>query len=193
MPWVLSDYTSSSLNLASPSSYRDLSKPMGAQNASRTQEYIDRYESLMSSGGAGPSSGEMPPFHYGSHYSTMVGVVLHYLVRLQPFAALHCEVQDGFDVPDRLFSSVPHTWYQNTHVLSEVKELTPEWFTLPDFLRNLNAFDFGKTHDGRAVHDVELPPWADNSPEKFIRLNREVRLLLYPNLLLFYSFFTLFI
>ena len=82
---------------------------------------------------------------YGSHYSTMVGVVLHYLVRLQPFADLHRNIQNGgFDLPDRLFSSVAETWNHNTTMLSEVKELTPEWYTLPDFLRNCNEFPFGQ-------------------------------------------------
>jgi hypothetical protein len=83
-------------------------------------------------------------------------------------------VQDGhFDVSDRLFSSVPNAWEQNTRILSEVKELTPEWFTLPDFLKNINNFDLGVGHDGRVVQDVALPPWATGSAEKFIRLNRE--------------------
>ena len=30
-PWVLADYTSPTLDLSEPSTYRDLSKPMGAQ------------------------------------------------------------------------------------------------------------------------------------------------------------------
>lgn len=30
-----------------------------------------------------------------------------------------------------------------TSALSEVKELTPEWYTLPDFLTNVNGFQFG--------------------------------------------------
>lgn len=44
---------------------------------------------------------------------------------------------------------------------------------LPDFLRNINKFDFGTSHDNRKIEDVDLPPWADGSPEKFIRINRE--------------------
>ena len=110
---------------------------------------------------------------YGSHYSTMVGVVLHYLVRIQPFAALHKEMQAGhFDVADRLFASIPRTWHHNTHQLSEVKELTPEWFTLPDIFRNVNNFDLGFTQDGERIDDVELPPWA-STPEEFVRINRQ--------------------
>jgi Beige/BEACH domain len=110
---------------------------------------------------------------YGSHYSTMMGVVLHFLVRLQPFASLHREMQSGhFDVPDRLFSSIPRSFKHNTTQLSEVKELTPEWFTTPEMFRNVNNFDFGQTQDGDAVGDVMLPPWAA-SAEEFVRINRE--------------------
>ena len=32
MPWVVSDYTSSKLDLENPAVFRDLSKPMGALN-----------------------------------------------------------------------------------------------------------------------------------------------------------------
>ncbi|CAN0449229.1 unnamed protein product, partial [Laminaria digitata] len=53
-------------------------------------------------------------------------------------------LQNGtFDVADRLFSSVSRSWDMCTSALSEVKELTPEWYTLPDFLTNVNDFGLG--------------------------------------------------
>lgn len=58
---------------------------MGALNPDRLAEFIDRYRSF--------DDPDIPAFMYGSHYSTAVGVVLHYLVRLQPFADLHREMQ----------------------------------------------------------------------------------------------------
>lgn len=58
---------------------------MGAVNPDRLAEFIDRYRSF--------DDPDIPSFMYGSHYSTAVGVVLHYLVRLQPFAELHKEMQ----------------------------------------------------------------------------------------------------
>lgn len=165
MPWVLAQYDKDTIDLSDPSVYRDLSKPVGALNAERLESFIDRFESFKDS--------EIPPFMYGSHYSTMVGVVLHFLVRLQPFASLHMNIQNGhFDVPDRLFSSIPRAWEHNTTMLSEVKELTPEWFTLPEFLKNVNGYEFGKMQSNESVGDVELPPWA-SSAEEFIRINRE--------------------
>lgn len=69
---------------------------MGAVNPERLAEFIDRYRSF--------DDPDIPSFMYGSHYSTAVGVVLHYLVRLQPFAGLHKEMQV------RSFVLVPVVW-----------------------------------------------------------------------------------
>ena len=109
-----------------------------------------------------------------SHYSTNAGVVLHFLVRLHPFAGLHRQLQGGnFDVADRLFSSVPRTWEMCTgSSAAEVKELTPEWYCAPSFLKNGNKFKLGTSQDGDIIGDVALPPWAKGSPEKFIEVMR---------------------
>ena len=72
-----------------------------------------------------------------------------------------CLSQDGkFDRSDRLFHSVEACFASCTSTSSDVKELTPEFFYLPDFLRNLNGLDLGKRYDGEPVCDVVLPPWA---------------------------------
>lgn len=75
-----------------------------------------------------------------------------------------------FDVSDRLFSSIPRSYQHNTTQLSEVKELTPEWFTNPNMFRNINKYDLGRTQENKTVDDVDLPPWA-KSPEDFVRIN----------------------
>lgn len=104
MPWVLSNYTSEEIpDLTDRSNFRDLTKPVGALNADRLNDFMERFETF-----ADPT---IPPFMYGSHYSTSAGVVFHFLVRMHPFAGLHRQLQGGyFDVADRLFSSVPRTW-----------------------------------------------------------------------------------
>jgi hypothetical protein len=162
-PWVLADYTSEEIpDLTDKKSFRDLTKPVGALNPQRLEELIERFSSF-----ADPY---MPPFMYGSHYSTSAGVVLHFLVRLHPFAGLHRQLQGGnFDVADRLFSSVPRTFSMVTGTsAAEVKELTPEWYCNPTFLKNSNSFKLGTSQDGEVLGDVELPPWAKGSPEKFV-------------------------
>lgn len=167
MPWVLADYKSEEIpDLRDPENYRDLRKPMGALNPKRLEDFIERFNTF-----ADPS---IPPFMYGSHYSTSAGVVLHFLVRLHPFAGLHRSLQGGhFDVADRLFASVPRTWEMCTgSSAAEVKELTPEWYCNPAFLKNTNKFKLGTSQDGEVLGEVELPPWAKGKPETFIEVMR---------------------
>lgn len=163
-PWVLSNYESETLDLSDPHNFRDLSKPMGALNPTRLDEYWERYNSF--------DDPVIPKFLYGSHYSTCAGVVLFFLFRLQPFAELQRRMQGGsFDLPDRLFYSIKETWGMCNSQMSEVKELTPEFYCDANFLRNVNRFALGKRHDQEVVNDVQLPPWAA-TPEEFVRINR---------------------
>jgi hypothetical protein len=167
MPWVLANYKDEDIpDLYDPSNFRDLSKPVGALNPSRLQDFIERFSTF-----ADPL---IPPFMYGSHYSTSAGVVLHFLVRMHPFAGLHRQLQSGhFDVADRLFSSIPRTWDMCTgSSAAEVKELTPEFYCNPSFLKNANNFKLGTSQDGDVLGDVTLPPWANGSPEKFVEVMR---------------------
>ncbi|RYG41534.1 hypothetical protein EON68_02975, partial [archaeon] len=148
-PWVLSDYTSPALDITDPASYRDLTRPMGALAIERLKEFRARFSTL--------DEEVMPRFLYGSHYSTAVGTIVHYLIRLHPFTRIHVAYQDGhFDVTDRLFSSVEYTWSMNTQNMSEVKELTPEWYSQPHFLVNHARYNFGELQDGTRVVDEEV-------------------------------------
>lgn len=52
----------------------------------------------------------VPPFFYGTHYSSP-GVVFNFLVRISPFTEYLKNLQGGrFDLPDRLFSSLISSW-----------------------------------------------------------------------------------
>ena len=51
-PWVLSDYTSRNLDLSSPASFRDLSKPIGAVNDERLLFFRERFRDMPHSPGA---------------------------------------------------------------------------------------------------------------------------------------------
>ena len=53
-----------------------------------------------------------------------------------------------------------------------MKELIPEFFYLPDFLRNSNRFDLGEHQRGGYVGDVQLPPWSMGDARIFVRLHR---------------------
>ena len=68
MPWVLRDYSSPRLDLADPASYRDLARPIGAQTEERRRLFRSRYAGWADADG-------VPPFHYGSHYSSAAYVL----------------------------------------------------------------------------------------------------------------------
>ncbi|BFG00947.1 neurobeachin [Drosophila madeirensis] len=162
-PWVLTNYESKDLDLSLPSNYRDLSKPIGALNPSRRAYFEERYESW--------DSDTIPPFHYGTHYST-AAFTLNWLVRVEPFTTMFLALQGGkFDYPDRLFSSVSLSWKNCQRDTSDVKELIPEWYFLPEMFYNASGYRLGHREDGALVDDIELPPWA-KSPEEFVRINR---------------------
>ena len=165
-PWVLADYTSEKLDLSAPGTLRDLTLPVGALNPARRAALVERFTAL-----AAENNSDLPPFHHGSHYSTPGGV-LHWLIRLQPYTALHRALQGGhFDHGDRLFHSVPAAWSGAWNNAADVRELTPEFFCSPEFLLNGEGHDLGQRQDGQRVSHVTLPPWAHGDPAAFVRAN----------------------
>ena len=118
-PWVVSDYTSETLDFSDPMVFRDLSKPIGSHDPGA----ISLYSSATS--------------------------VRYFLGRLEPFTSSIIP-----STRSDAFTSISAAWARNSW------ELTPEFFTLPDFLLG------GK--DG----DVALPTWARGSADEFIRINR---------------------
>jgi hypothetical protein len=142
LPWVICDYIGDVLSIKNPKFFRDLSKSMGAVGSdNRTKLFMERFENN------DPFS-NVPKFHFGSHYSSPA-IILQYLVRLAPFTQGAIQLQSGkFDLPDRLFFSMEESYRGATEELSDVRELIPEFYFLPDFLINREKLDFGKTQTG---------------------------------------------
>ncbi|KAJ5649607.1 uncharacterized protein N7484_003330 [Penicillium longicatenatum] len=169
-PWVLADYTSEELDLTNPKTFRDLSRPMGCQTPDREAGFRERYNAFAEMG-----DDNSPPFHYGTHYSSAM-IVCSYLIRLQPFVKSYLLLQGGtFDHADRLFYSIRKAWESASRGnMTDVRELTPEFFYLPEFLINSNKYDFGLLQNMTTTIDsVELPPWAKGDPKIFIQKHRE--------------------
>uniref|UniRef100_A0A452TWW0 Lysosomal-trafficking regulator n=1 Tax=Ursus maritimus TaxID=29073 RepID=A0A452TWW0_URSMA len=177
-PFILADYVSETLDLSDPSVYRNLSKPIAVQYKEKEDRYVDTYKYLEEEYRKGAREDDpMPPvqpYHYGSHYSNS-GTVLHFLVRMPPFTKMFLAYQDqSFDIPDRTFHSTNTTWRLSSfESMTDVKELIPEFFYLPEFLVNREGFDFGVRQNGERVNHVNLPPWARNDPRLFILIHRQ--------------------
>ena len=78
-PWILAEYKSNEEpDLTDPATFRDLTKPMGAQTDQRLVQFKKRFKDW------DDPHGDTPPYHYGTHYSSAM-IVSSYLVRLEPF------------------------------------------------------------------------------------------------------------
>ena len=181
-PFILRDYASATLDITSPSTFRDLSKPMGAQDEGRLAKFLEKYDNLT-------DMEDEVPYHYGSHYSNL-GSVLHFLVRVEPFTQFFLEFQGGRSTSrtapstrsSRPGCSPPRTRAPTSrrfagfffdYVINSVFLAHPEFFYFPEFLCNINRFDMGVMQDDTRVGDVALPPWANGSARQFILRHRQ--------------------
>uniref|UniRef100_A0A8C2J1I4 Lysosomal trafficking regulator n=1 Tax=Cyprinus carpio TaxID=7962 RepID=A0A8C2J1I4_CYPCA len=169
-PFILRDYTSETLDLQDTSIYR--SEPTTFQPLQEKLVYLE--EEYKKGKVEDDPMPPVQPYHYGSHYSNS-GTVLHFLVRLPPFTKMFLAYQDqSFDIPDRTFHSMNTTWRLSSYEsMTDVKELIPEFFYLPEFLVNREGFDFGVRQNSERVNHVNLPPWARNDPRLFILIHRQ--------------------
>lgn len=166
-PWIISNYTDSELDLTNPKNFRDLTKPIGIQNPQQEEFVRQKYAAMLEMDDTGDAA------HYLTHYSSAM-MVASYLVRLQPYMAAFSLIQGGLDHADRMFYSVQGAWDSATGSnMTDVRELTPEFFFLPDFLTNVNDYDFGLRASGQSIDNVALPPWAKGDPTIFIEKQRE--------------------
>jgi len=164
-PYVLSNYESEELDLEDENVYRDLSKPMGALDPERLERFEQKYLDL--------AEVAESPYYYGTHYSNL-GAVLHFSVRLAPFSHYFIEFQDGsFDIADRSFHSIPRAWLNSSKLsMSDLKELIPCFFVMPEFLTNINHYDMGVQQNDERVSQVVLPAWAKSDPRLFIKIHQ---------------------
>ncbi|TPP51239.1 Beige/BEACH domain family protein [Leishmania donovani] len=154
-PWVLADYTSSALDLSQPSTFRDLSKPIGALSPSRLALLRERAEFLREA--------EETAYLYSTHYSS-AAIVAYYLVR--PHPEFQLSLQGGtLDVPERIMESIPQLWNSVTTNSSNFRELIPQFFNegfLPPWAAS--SEDFVRQHRAALESDIvsaSLHLWID--------------------------------
>ena len=172
--------------------YRDLSLPMGMlelneEGTKRKELYLDTYITLKNEAEEmeqmnnenkkdDENNEENPtiikPYIYGSNYSNPLYVCI-FLMRLFPFTHISIELQgSGFDKPERLFLSVVNSFYNSTTQKTDVRELIPEFFFLPEMFLNINNLNMGILDDGIEVNDIKTP--CHDNPYEFIMIMKTV-------------------
>ena len=171
--------------------YRDLSLPMGMlelneEGIKRKELFIETYLTLkndsedmeLNDDNSGnnknneENESKIVPYIYGSNYSNPV-YVCNFLMRIFPFTHISIELQGhGFDKPDRLFLSVVNTFYNSTTQKTDVRELIPEFFYLPEMFLNINNLNMGILENGEEVNDIKTP--CHNNPYEFIMIMKSI-------------------
>ena len=184
-PWILSNFTDPlqkdlEEGINKDYLYRDLSLPMGMLEVSelsiiRKENFIEHYNTMKSEQEeTNENEGIMKPYVYGTHYSCP-NYVTNYLMRLFPFSHILIELNgkiDKFDEPDRLVYSVQKTFDSSTSLNTDLRELIPEFYYLPEIFINFNKLNMGKLENGYLVNDIFTP--CENDPYEFVILMRSI-------------------
>ena len=184
-PWILSSY-SDPLQIEQNKdeeniidySYRDLTKPMGMlelnpESIKRKELFMETYDTLKNENAeAEENEASITPYIFGSNYSNPM-YVCNYLMRIFPFTHISIELQgSNFDQPERLFLSVVNSFNNSTTQKTDVRELIPEFFYLPEMFININRLNLGNLEEGQEVNDAITP--CNNNPYDFIMVMRGV-------------------
>jgi hypothetical protein len=104
--------------------------------------------------------------------------VSHFLVRVFPYSFISIGIQGAkFDNPDRMFMSIEKTYDCCMTLKDDLRELIPEFYLIPDFLKNNNNLNLSQdmldsNGEKIVINHIELPPWANKSPYTFVSLMR---------------------
>ena len=145
---------------------RDFKEHIGFQNKTDSQK--QRKELIIESYKSNKGDEDIEErglFYFNTHYSNIV-YTSNFMIRLFPYSFLCIELQgNGFDNPNRLFFSIEDTFYNISIHKSDLRELIPEFFYLPEMFMNINSIYFGKQLNDLSVDNVIMPGLGDNRIE----------------------------
>ena len=178
-PWILNDYNDPLQKEEEDAeegqiyNLRDMTLPLGMMAINegaeaRKELFIENYETLKES----EEEGSMKPYFFGSNYSNPV-YVCHFLMRIFPFTQIAIELQGSkFDQADRLFLSVEKAFMSSLTQKTDVRELIPEFFYLPEIFLNINDLNMGTLENGEKVKDIIVP--CKNDPYIFVQTMKSI-------------------
>ena len=181
-PWIITDYESKKLPVLESKEkniVRSFNTPMGMMDITPEAEErkLNYLETWKSENKEEDEEEENNLDRYRSHYSTSL-YTTYYLVRIFPYSYIRVELQGkNFDDPNRLFNSVKSSFKNAIVQKSDLRELIPEFFYLPEMLYNYNKLNLGdiSTESGeRPCNHVDIPEWANGNGYLFISKHKEL-------------------
>ena len=145
---------------------RDLKVHVGLQESTEMQK--ERKEAFLSSYEESDNDNfafveiDEKVHYFNTHYSNIV-YTSNFMIRLFPYSFSSIEIQGiGFDNPNRLFFSIEDSLKNMSSLKSDIRELVPEFFYMPEMFMNINSINFGKLDKGDLVNDVIMPDNISN-------------------------------
>ena len=133
---------------------RDMSKHIGLQTINESS--IERKKNILFSYNMNIDVNNEDLTLFNIFYSNPV-FLSHYLVRVFPYSLLSIEFQgDGFDTPNRLFFSIENSLHNSLIQKSDLREMIPELFYLPELYCNINELNLGKVDDSIEIDNVVI-------------------------------------
>ena len=155
-------------------SYRDLKLPMGMleineESKKRKNDFIEYFNNIKNN--IDEFEG-IKPYFYGTNYSNPI-YVCNFLMRLFPFTHISIELQGNkMDDANRLFLSVNKSFNNSISQKTDVRELIPEFFYMPEMFLNINDINLGKQEDNSIVYNVITP--CGNNSYSFIEIMKRI-------------------
>jgi len=104
--------------------------------------------------------------YFTTNYSTGT-YTCNFMIRLFPYSFCCIEFQgDGFDDPNRLFFSLESALYNIGSQKSDLRELIPEFYYLPEMFLNINCINFLARANKEKVDDVIMIKNLQNNKSK---------------------------
>ena len=149
---------------------RKMNEPIGFQDL--TEESKDRKQLIQDSyyyaSYEGDTETDISEKYYFNLFYSNITYTCNYLIRVLPYSFIGIEYQgDGFDDPNRLFSSINSTFLNTLNQRADLRELIPEMFYFPPLFYNINDLKFGKISNGKEIDNVIIHNWNENEKRKY--------------------------
>ena len=153
-PWIIMNYDKFlewTVKEDKIENYRIMKLPPSVQDKDNQEKARDKYELCLFE----KDKSDSYAFHFGSHYSTS-SFVYYYLMRMSPFLENMIKLQNfELETPDRMFTSINET-RKIVITLCDNRELIPEFYSMMEFLLNLNCCALGRQSNSELIDDWKL-------------------------------------
>ena len=131
---------------------RDMSQHIGLQSLNKYSK--DRKQNILFTYNMNKNISNEEISLFNVFYSNPI-FLCNFLLRIFPYSLLSIEFQgSGFDNPNRLFYSIENNINNTLIQKSDLREMIPELFYLPELYNNINELNFGKNDERNEIDNV---------------------------------------